>query len=173
MMTKRSAQVRAWLLVVWAAASSCSHWPPVVATAEDASGLPSGQKSIRCIGCDDEALAVIGRRFQDLEYLFINDQARISDEGLRAISTLRRLRQLEVGSASRLADTGIKAIKQLPSLEELSIDNAPLISSGALRSLGESLKLKRVYMKRCTNASVKTVQALRQLLPNADVRAFE
>ena len=168
----RPTNLGAWFLVVCATAS-CGEWPPVVSTAGDASALRADQKSIRCIGCGDDALSVIGQRFEHLAYLFINDQARISDEGIRALSTLRRLRQLEVGNATLVTDAGIKAIKELRALEELSIENAPLISSGALKSLGEGLKLRRLFLINCANASAETILTLRHSLPDADVRGFE
>jgi len=161
------------LLLASVIALSCGRWPPVVTNVEDVAALPAGEKRIRCIGCGDEALAAIGRRLQDLDYLFINNDARITDVGIQAISTLRHLRQLEVGSAAGLTDASITAINQLTALEELSIENASEISSGAFQSLGASTRLRRLFLIRCKNASAQTTQILRQRLPGADVRVIE
>ena len=161
-----------WWPVVVLTAASCTEWPPVVSRAHDVDALPVSQREIRCIDCDDEALAAIGRRFPALDYLFINDQSRISDGGIRSLLPLRALRQLEAGNGSHLTDASITTMNQLPALEELSIEGARLISSAALQSLGEHA-LRRVFLVRCANADDETLRALKSRLPNADVRVLE
>jgi hypothetical protein len=161
-----------WLAIA-SAVGSCGEWPPVVRRARDVETLPTTQREIRCVNCDDEALAAVARRFLDLDYLFVDAESRVTDEGVLAISTLRHLRQLELLSAVRLTDAGVRAVNQLSALEELSIDNAPQISSMALQSLGARTKLRRLFLRRCANADAETAQILRQRLAGADVRVLE
>ena len=152
-------------------ASTCaSNWPPVVTDERDVGRLPQGQREIRCVDCDDAALEAIARRFQSLDYLYINDRSRITDRGIGALAHLSQLRQLEVGSAAMLTDVSIVVLKNLSALRELTLDGAALLSEASLITLTRDSKLNRFYFLHGPTISSEAMRLMRTQAPACDIR---
>jgi hypothetical protein len=145
-------------------------WSPVVSQSEDVDAMPVSERSIRCINCNDEVLNAIGHRFQNLEFLYINTQSKVTDQGIAVLSRLPRLLQLEVTNASMLTDSSIPMLKQLSSLRELSLDGATKVSDKALISLTTNSKIDRLFLLNFPRISSDTVQKMREQLPECNIR---
>jgi hypothetical protein len=147
-----------------------SGWPPVVSNAADVEALPTTQREIRCIDCDDDTLVAVGQRLEQLDYLFINDRSTVTDRGIQSLALLQHLRQLVIGNATTITDASLRIIKQLPALRELSIDQASLLSGDALLDLAKGSKLSLLFVFGTRDLSAQTIERVRQQLPGADVR---
>lgn len=155
--------------VAYVCSSCASSWPPVVRNETDAQRLPETQRALRCINCDDAALNAIGRRFENLDYLFINESSNITDKGITGLAPLAKLRQLEVGNGSQLSDESIRNLRRLPGLRELSLDDATQISERAFIELTKGTRLTRLFILRA-EVSAEAQRIMRSEAPGCEMR---
>jgi hypothetical protein len=164
---KQLARVVAILAVGLAA---CGDWPPVVETVSDVHRLPAEQRDVRCVKCGQAEVDAIAQRLRGLDYLFFNSESTVTDPGIRAIATIRTLRQLVVRDASQVSDEGVKTLSGMPSLRELMLYDAARVSDKGLLTLADSRGLVMLYVSGAPHVTEGAVQQLRTRMPNCSVR---
>ena len=80
----------------------------------------------------DDSLFFLVRRFPELETLFVSSPNSISAEGLRALATHNKLRELVIGTGV-LKDEDLEYLSHLQSLEILGLSNQPISDEGMRR----------------------------------------
>jgi len=164
-------------------------------------GLFDVEESVyRCEPCADKKRFVIDDRvfrqlaepqYANIEGLWLN-KTRLSDEGLRRISVLPKLKKLDINE-TRISDEGLRFMGRMKALERVYMEDTPItgagfahlkeapslaflglrgncISAQGLRALGEVRQLKEVLLNdECLRFAYEEYQQLRTKLRAAEV----
>lgn len=150
--------------------SSCSHWPPAVGSVQEIEQLPTSQTDLRAIGIGEFELRLIGERFPKLDYLFLNSDSHVTDEGLAPIARLKHLQKVVIESGSNLSDASIAALASMPVMTELIVSNGTLLTDDLLVSLGTRSNLSLLFLIDCPLFHSQAKQELKRQLATCDVR---
>ncbi len=119
---------------------------------------------------DDAKLRHCCESFSNVELVLLED-TRVSDEGMRSLASLSKLRELSL-SDSRITSRGVEFLQDLENLEELELDGTD-VDDDALRVLGKIKSLERLclYETNITETGVAYLAKLPHLrslaLPDA------
>lgn len=147
-----------------------ADWPPAVASRADILELPSSQRDVRCIGINDEILAELANHLPELDYVYINSESTISDEGIESLQSLSKLRQIVIEDCSMLTDQSVSALATLPILKELLLKNGSNISETAFNRFDGNQRLRLLDLDGFPQLTPKAITRLHEALPNCDVR---
>ncbi|MBL4769695.1 MAG: hypothetical protein JKY61_00770 [Planctomycetes bacterium] len=153
--------------------SSCSHvssWPPAVSSAQEIEQLPTSQTDVRAIGIGEFELRLIGERFPKLDYLYLNPDTHVTDEGLVSIAQLKHLQQVVIEEGSNLSDASIATLASMPAMTELILHNGTLLTDDLLKSLGTRSNLRLLYLIDCPQFHSPAKQKLERQLATCNVR---
>ena len=146
-----------------------SYWPPAVTSKADIEKLPTSQRDIRGIGIGDQDLQLIADRFPNLDYLFLNSNSSVSDQGITRLSKLSKLHQVVIEDGSHLSDQSVVVLAELPSLHQLIITNSPQLTDASLSVLGNKKQLKILYMFKCPSLTNRGKSELKNALPKCEI----
>lgn len=110
----------------------------------------------------DAGLASIAK-LRNLEVLHLEGTAMMTDEGLKALATLPKLRHLRLSGP--FTDRGVKDLASLPSLKVLWLES-PNVSEEALGHLAQSKSLERLcvpWLDRITDRAMAHLQSMPNL----------
>jgi len=110
----------------------------------------------------DAGLASIAK-LRNLEVLHLNGTAMMTDNGLKALASLPKLRHLRL--AGPFTDRGVQALASMPSLKVLWLES-PNVTEESLRYLAQSKSLERLcvpWLDRITDRSMSYFRSMPRL----------
>ncbi|HEU4417350.1 MAG TPA: hypothetical protein VFT55_00350 [Planctomycetota bacterium] len=139
--------------------------------------IPAGVVNLRCFDFDDAACAKL-RRFTKLERLDlsgadVNDKGysippRTTDNGVRELGALKKLRWLCLARCHAMKGDGLQALEALPQLEHLDLTYSG-VQTPAIERLPRLPSLRSLVMSHCLDfhgralAAVASMPGLRRL----------
>lgn len=110
----------------------------------------------------DAGLASIAK-LRSLEVLHLDGNAKMTDDGLKALATLPKLRHLRL--TGPFTDRGVQYLASLPSLQVLWLES-PKVTEESLRHLAQSRSLERLcvpWLDRITDRNLAYLTSMPQL----------
>ena len=94
----------------------------------------------------------------------------ITDEGLRHIATMEKLKALLLQGCKRITDKGLVHLAGMKNLEGLDLRGCPEITDEGLIVLSELKNLRSLMLGGCKQITPEGVQKIQTLMPNCNVR---
>lgn len=112
-----------------------------------------GLTSLRCLNiCECGLISNKGMVYIShliwLEELWL-DYVKITDEGLLALGSLKKLRELGIGGCVKITDCGMRVICEMASLEILSLRHCGKLTNESMKYVGESRTICEVDIYGC------------------------
>lgn len=140
-----------------------------MSTKEEIKQLPKDEKAIRCIDIGDLELAAVGEHLTQLDFLYVNTKAKITDRGLMALGGLRYLKKVVLMDCSLITDDGLKVFEEMPRLAKLVLDRGPLVTDRGLGRLISNKTLRMIDLSRFSQVTKEGVERLQQLRPDCKI----
>lgn len=123
----------------------------------DLAQVPANIRALRCFDFDDAACAALAR-FPELEWLDLGamdvDDAGVSrppaitDDGVRSLTKLPKLRWLSLAQCSEVHGYGLRALEALPQLEHLDLTHSAVVTE-AVERLPRLPRLRSLVLSHC------------------------
>lgn len=133
--------------------------------------------SLSCGRTTDEGFILLGQGCPDLSAINFSDCLEISDEGIRALSSSKKLYEFQLSEGCNVTDSGIKTLVQnCPDLKVVSLDDSPLVTDESMKLFAERLiALEVVEIIDCgiTENGIRTLLQKHQNLKTLSIRASQ
>jgi hypothetical protein len=132
-----------------------SEWP-VVSDAADVQQLPASATAVRTDDIDDEGLAALAKRCDEIRWLVlsrdfvlsIRSPDRLTEAGLAALKDLKRLEKLQFFTTRMPYDELVPTLAALQGLKRLAIYCSGTLSEAGSKALEESLPQCKITCTR-------------------------
>lgn len=105
-----------------------------------------------CADITDCVLNTLSQCCSLLTILYLKDCVRVTDEGVKCLSSLVSLTDVDLDGCLRITDESVRALSALP-LQILHFSNCKLLSDVCFSSLKFLTELKKLNMDHCANVS--------------------
>uniref|UniRef100_A0A6I8N9W6 F-box domain-containing protein n=2 Tax=Ornithorhynchus anatinus TaxID=9258 RepID=A0A6I8N9W6_ORNAN len=115
----------------------------------------------------DVSFKVIQKYWPNISHIHVADCQRITDSGLKAISTLRKLHVLNLSYCTRISDTGVKQFldgHSSPKIRELNLTHCNRISDASLFKISQRCQnLNYLSLRYCDQLTDSGIEILGHL----------
>ena len=87
-------------------------------------------------------------RFERLEELWL-ESVNITDKGVLALGTLKKLRELDLKKCVEITDWGMRVVRKMASLEILNLRYCEKLTNASMRYVGESRTIRELDIYGC------------------------
>ena len=125
----------------------------------------------------DEAVGKLVRRFPMVVSLEVKgtgaQTAALTDQGLRAVSSLASLTFLDLTFCRNITDEGVRAVSSLPALTFLDLAGSKVTDEGVRAVVSSCTALESLDLRCCYDVTAAGVQALRSTTAAPNLHIIE
>jgi hypothetical protein len=110
----------------------------------------------------DEAMRAVSS-LRALTTLHLTDCEKVSDEGLRAVSSCTGLTSLYLANSGKVTDEGVKAVSSLPALKSLDLRFCFKVTDEGVRAVSSCIGLTSLHLYGCVMVTDEALRAVSNL----------
>jgi hypothetical protein len=124
-----------------------------------------------CKQVTDSGLATLAG-LTSLQHLDLEGCPQVTDAGLAHLRCLTALRHLNLGECRQVTDSGLASLAGLTALQRLDLGGCQLVTDAGLAHLVGLTALRQLNLKECRQVTDDGLNALREALPQCEIRFF-
>lgn len=121
----------------------------------------------------DLGLKILETNFPNLKSLNLNFCGKITDEGMRYVAAMTRLRYIGLAACPQITDAGLSNLALSRSIDDIDLRGCSGITDEGLSYLEKMPKLKRVRLGGCTSITQHGIEELRKSLPSISIDKYD